>query len=111
MMGYGYGLGLGAKILIGLGLIVALAGFLAYRDHQIASGSAAKVEVRHAAAAAQASADTVKRLKRSASVVAAENRKKDARIGKLTERLAKTKAETKPGDVCPAGCVLPGGAK
>ena len=58
-------------------------------------------------AATHTSADTVERLKQSSRVVTAENRKKDARIKTLTERLAKTKAETKPGGVCPAGCVLP----
>lgn len=58
-------------------------------------------------AAAHTSADTVERLKQSSRAVTAENRKKDARVKTLTERLAKTKAETKPGGVCPAGCVLP----
>ena len=67
-----------------------------------------RAEAERLADVAAGNAEAVQRLKRSAGVVSAENRKKDARIHELTERLARTRADTEPGAVCPKGCVLPG---
>lgn len=70
-----------------------------------------RAEAERLADVAAGNAEAVERLKRSAGVVSAETRKKDARIRALTERLARTRAGTAPGAVCPKGCVLPGEKK